>query len=61
MSQTGLKTGDLALDLQGQIALKLKNCVRFLVNATTFEPGNFTFKHELCIDHLKALDYSKNL
>ena len=37
MSQTGLKTGDLDLFLQGQI----------------------TFKLELCIDHLKVLDYCR--
>ena len=53
----GLKTGDL--DLQGQIGLKLKNFVRFLVNATTFEPWDFTFKLELCIYHLKVLHYFK--
>ena len=34
MSQKDLKTSDL--DLQGQLALKLKNLVCFLVNATTF-------------------------
>ena len=31
-----LKTGDLDLDLQGQIGLE--NFMQFLVNATTFEP-----------------------
>ena len=41
MSQTGLKTGDLVLELQDKLALKLKNFVRFLVNATTFEPWEF--------------------
>ena len=35
MSQTGLKTGDLDLDLQGQIGLETKKIVRFLGNATT--------------------------
>ena len=34
----GLKTGDLDLDLNVKLALKLKNFVCFLVNATTFEP-----------------------
>ena len=42
MSQTGLKTGDLDLDLQGQIGLK--NFVRFLVNATTFQAWEFHFQ-----------------
>ena len=41
MSQTGLKTGDLDLDLEGKLALKLKNFVRFLVNETTFELWEF--------------------
>ena len=30
-------TGDLDLDLQGQIAFKLKNFVQFLATATNFE------------------------
>ena len=38
MSQTGLKTGDRDLDLQGQIGLETK---KFYVNATTFEPLEF--------------------
>ena len=41
MSQTGLKTADLDLDLQGQIGLETKNFMRFLVDATTFEPWEF--------------------
>ena len=62
MSHTGLKTGDLDLDIQGQIGLKTKKKIlSFLVNATTFEPWNSTFKLELCIDHLMVLDHSKNL
>ena len=65
MSQTGLKTGDLNLELQGQISLKTIKFfvifVRFLVSATTFEPWNFTFKLEVCIDHLKVLHYFKTL
>ena len=36
MSETGLKTGDLDLDLQGQIGFE--TFVRFLVNATTIKP-----------------------
>ena len=41
MSQIGLKTGDLDLDLKVKLALKLnKFCVIF-VNATTFEPWEF--------------------
>ena len=53
----GLKTGDLD-DLQ--LAFKLKSLYDSWVNATTFEPGNFSFKLELCISHLKILEYSKN-
>ena len=45
MSEIGLKTGNL--DLQGQIGLE------------TINRGNFTFKLELCIDHLKVFGYSK--
>ena len=59
----GLKTGDVNLDLQGQIGLDLalNNFVRFLVNATTFGPfGIFSFKHELCIIDLKISNYFKN-
>ena len=41
MSETSLKTFDLDLNLQGQIGLKLKNFVRFLVNATTFKLWEF--------------------
>ena len=37
MSETGLKTDDLDLDLQGQFGFKLKNFVRFLVTATNFK------------------------
>ena len=33
----GLKTGDLDLDIQGQIGLG-KTFMQFLVNATPFEP-----------------------
>ena len=36
MAETGLKIGDLDLDLQGQIGF-----VRFLVSATTFNPWEF--------------------
>ena len=47
MSQTckygDLKYGDLALDLQSELALKLKYFVWFLVNVTSFEPCNFSF------------------
>ena len=41
MSEMDLKTGDLDLDLQGQIGLKLNNFARFLVNATTFKLWEF--------------------
>ena len=37
----GLKTGDLDLDLQGQIGLETKKFMRFLVNATTLERWEF--------------------
>ena len=45
MSQIGLKTGDLDLDLQGQIGLETK---KFLVNATTFEPWEFYLQNLSC-------------
>ena len=57
----GLKTGEPDLDLQGQFGLKTKQFLSYPVNATTLNHGNFAFKLELCIDHLKVLDYSKNL
>ena len=41
MSQRGLKSGDLDLDLQGQIGLETKNIVLFLVSVTTFESWEF--------------------
>ena len=40
MSQTGLKTGDLDLDLQGQIGLGL-GTKKFCVIATTLELWDF--------------------
>ena len=47
MSQTGLKTSDLDLDLQGQIHLETKLKLKFCNN---LNHGNFTFKLELCIE-----------
>ena len=41
MCQTGLETGDLDLDLQGQIGLETKKFCVIFVNATTFEPWGF--------------------
>ena len=72
MSQTDVKTGDLDLDIQGQIGLETKKfcvipCEQQLLNHGNFTMQqllncfNFTFKLELCIDHLKVLQYFKNL
>ena len=61
MSQTGLKTGDLDLDLQGQIGLETKKFCVIHCECNNLNPGKLTFKFELCIDYLKVLDYSKNL
>ena len=52
----GLKTNDLDLDLQGQIGLEN---LEFCVMLQLLSHGNFTFKLELCIDHLKVL-HSEN-
>ena len=55
----GLKTGDPDLDPQGQIGLEtIKFCV---IHCECNNFWNFTFKLEVCIDHLKVLDNSKNL
>ena len=59
MSQISLKTGDLDLDLQGHIGLETKKLCYSLQQL--LNRGNFKFKLELCIDHLKVLDYSKNV
>ena len=53
----GLITGDL--DLEGQIGLEtLKYKGDSLSMQQLLNCGNFKFNLELCIDHLKVLDYS---
>ena len=54
-----MKTGDL--DLQGQIGLETnKFCVIPCECDKHLNRVHFNFKLELCIDHLKVFDYSKN-
>ena len=59
MSLRILKTGDLDLDLQGEIGLETQKFCVIPCECNNF--WNFIFKLDLCIDHQKALDYSKNL
>ena len=54
----GLKTGGRDLDLQGQIGLETCEIPCECNNFCTII--NLTFKLELCIDHLKVLQYFKN-
>ena len=48
-----LKTGDLNLDLQGQIGLETYKLCVIPCECDNFRTiRNFSFKLELCIDHL---------
>ena len=59
MSLRILKTGDLDLDLQGEIGLETqKFCV---IPCECNNLWNFIFKLDLYIDPIKLLDYFKNL
>ena len=61
MSQTGLKTGEVDLDLQDNLVLKFKNKICVIpCEFNNFNRRNFTFKLKLCIDHLKVLHYFKS-
>ena len=62
----GLKTGDLDLDLQGQIGLETKKIYEIPSECNNFRslgilPSNLRCVDRLAIYHLKVLHYFKNL
>ena len=54
MSQTILESGDLDVDLQGQIGLQ--NSRVFVLTVKNLIVWNFIFQLELFIEHLNILD-----